>query len=60
MIKKEEDKSDPWTTTTWAGNSDAHLEQVLASSYEARFLWVCEAFDFLKDTLPSRHEKARE
>ena len=55
MIKKENKEDELWATTTWAGNKEAQLEQVLSSSYEARFLWVCEAFEFMEPLLPSRY-----
>lgn len=56
MTEKENKEEELWATTTWAGNKDAHLNQVLASSYEARFLWVCEAFEFMEALLPSRYD----
>ena len=33
---------------------DPPLDRILESSYEARFLWLCQAYDFLKDTLPNK------
>jgi len=52
MTKKTE--IELWSTTSWAGNEEAQLDRILESSYEARFLWLCQAYDFLKDTLPNK------
>lgn len=52
--QQETTKPDPWLSTTWQGNEDAHLQRVLASTYEQRFRWICETYEVLKDTLPVR------
>jgi hypothetical protein len=57
MTNKDISKEDSWKSTTWAGNEEAHLDQVLSSSYEARFKWLCEAYEMMKGLLPNRYKE---
>ncbi len=46
MSSEQEEKIDPWYYTTWEGQESEKLARSLAASYEERFTWLCEAFDF--------------
>ncbi|GEM_PF-3607973 len=47
MSVKPETIIDPWYYTTWAGQEEEKLARSLAATYEERFRWLCETFNFM-------------
>lgn len=51
---KTAQKDDFWWTTTYEGNSQDQFERYARSTYDERYRWLVETYEFLKGSLPAR------
>jgi hypothetical protein len=48
---------DGWHSTTYAGNAADQLSRNLSATYEQRFRWLVDTYEFMKQVLPPRQSE---